>query len=312
MIKIVSDTLEEAYRDATSKLECSVTELNIEVVQSPSKGFLGLFKKSAIIVVAKKNDTIPVVETKVSSDSSSESAQSTDVNREDKKEYIKEDKKQDNSKPRKKYQKTPDKKELHVINDTIMPESFVSTQDDEDYDMADINFTADYDEDESDIESIVDTTNTQEIATKIETEINQLFDLTCFDIDKIEVSVYDENTLLIEFKGDDAALLIGKEGYRYKALSYMIFNWINTKYKLQLRLEIAEFLKNQEESVNRYLVGVCENIDKDGRAQTKILDGVLVQIALRELRDKYPDKYVAIRSTRDGLKFIIINDYHSN
>jgi len=92
----------------------------------------------------------------------------------------------------------------------------------------------------------------------------------------------------------------------------MIFNWINTKYQLQLRLEIAEFLKNQEESISRYLSGVKESVDRDGRAQTKVLDGVLVQIALRELREIYPEKYVAIRSTRDGLKYIIINDYHTS
>jgi spoIIIJ-associated protein len=92
----------------------------------------------------------------------------------------------------------------------------------------------------------------------------------------------------------------------------MIFNWINITYGVQLRLEITEFLQNQEEAVSKYLVNVCENIDRDGRAQTKILDGVLVQIALRELRERYPNKYVAIRSTRDGLKYIIINDYHSN
>ena len=90
----------------------------------------------------------------------------------------------------------------------------------------------------------------------------------------------------------------------------MLFNWINAKYSLGLRLEIAEFLKNQEEAVNRYLQSVKESVDRDGRAQTKILDGVLVQIALRELRAMYPDKYVAIRSTRDGLKYIIINDYN--
>lgn len=310
MIKIVSATLEEAYKDAASKLECSVTELHVEVVQSPKKGFLGLFKKSAIIVVAKKNSTTSLKSEKqidepkkeVNLESSNEFNKSTKANKQT------EDKKQE-SRAKKKSEERLIEQNHHVLNDTIMPESFVSTQDDEDYDMADINFTADYDEDESDLEISSDT---KEIAKKIETEINELFNLTCFDIDKIEVSVYDENTLLVEFKGDDAALLIGKEGYRYKALSYMIFNWINTKYKLQLRLEIAEFLKNQEESVGRYLVGICENIERDGRAQTKILDGVLVQIALKELRDKYPDKYVAIRSTRDGLKFIIVNDYHSN
>ena len=91
----------------------------------------------------------------------------------------------------------------------------------------------------------------------------------------------------------------------------MLFNWINSKYELQLRLEIAEFLKNQEEAVGRYLETVYEIVEQEGRAQTKILDGVLVQIALKELRDRYPDKYVVIRSTRDGLKYIIINDYHA-
>ena len=104
--------------------------------------------------------------------------------------------------------------------------------------------------------------------------------------------------------------MIGKEGYRYKALSYMLFNWINAVYGMQLRLEIAEFLKNQEESIASYLIGICDSIDRDGRAQTKILDGVLVQIALKQLRLRYPDRYVAIRSTRDGGKFIVINSYH--
>jgi len=318
MIKIISVTLEEAYKEAASKLECSVTELNIEVVQFPSSGFLGLFKKTAIVVAAKKKQESnhseaapatkkePQAEIKkefkkatkkeVNSDSVSEPNQSTKVN-----------KQKELKQGHKKSSRANNKSEHNLLNDTIMPESFVSTQDDEDYDMADINFTADYEDDDSSEPAV----NTSAIAKKVEEEINTIFDLTCFEIDKIEVSAYDEETLLIEFKGEDAALLIGKEGYRYKALSYMIFNWINTKYQLQLRLEIAEFLKNQEESVARYLVGICENVDRDGRAQTKILDGVLVQIALKELRDKYPNKYVAIRSTRDGLKFIIINDYHN-
>ena len=195
-----------------------------------------------------------------------------------------------------------------------MPQSFVSMQDDEDEDDSSL-YLADYDDEEDENEeheSEVISEDMQKIASSVQKDINELFDFTCFNIDAIDVKVYDSNTLLIEFKGDDAALLIGKEGYRYKALSYMIFNWINSKYQVQLRLEIAEFLKNQEESVSRYLATVYENIERDGRAQTKILDGVLVQIALRELRDRYHDKYVAIRSTRDGLKYIIINDYHSN
>jgi spoIIIJ-associated protein len=305
MIKIESVTLEQAYKDAASALGCSAADLVIEVVQSPSNGFMGLFKKNAIIVAAKKNKEVKSVETPSLQKEKQERRPQERVQKEKQefKQEIKKEFKQD-AKPK----KDSPKQQHSFVNDTIMPQSFVSMQDD-DYDMDDINYTADYEEDEE--ESSSSTINASEIAKKVEKEINELFDLICFKIDKIEVSAYDEVTLLIEFRGEDAALLIGKEGYRYKALSYMIFNWINTKYQLQLRLEIAEFLKNQEESIMRYLVTVCENVERDGRAQTKILDGVLIQIALKELREKYPNKYVAVRSTRDGLKFIIINDYHN-
>ena len=296
MIKIEAVTLDKAYEDAATTLNCSVTELAIEVVQHPKSGILGLFKKNAIIVAT--------VDTKM-------------VHANNKKKPKAKDKPKAKIEKVKEVVKAKEKVHTHthtILNDTIMPASFVSDQDDEDEDlMSGLEFTADYDDEfdekEDDTQGGVEI---NELALRIDKEINALFDLTCFQIDKIDVSVYDEQTLLVEFKGEDAALLIGKEGYRYKALSYMIFNWINSKYDIQLRLEIAEFLKNQEESVSRYLVNVCENIDKDGRAQTKILDGVLVQIALRELREKYPQKYVVIRSTRDGLKYIIVNDYHNN
>jgi spoIIIJ-associated protein len=292
MTKIEAPSYEQAYKDAAEALKCSVLALNVEVVQRPSNGFLGLFKKTAIIIATVK--TTQEVEAKEQEKTQTQTK--TRVEKKPKKQVKKQVKKQ------------KAKVEHNIINDTIMPQSFVSTQDDEDYDISDINFTADYEEDEDTQET---TQNLQSIVQEVSKEMNSLFDLTCFNIESIDVSVYDETTLLIEFKGKDVALLIGKEGYRYKALSYMIFNWINVKYKLQLRLEIAEFLQNQEESVARYLEGVYETIARDGRCQTKILDGVLIQIALRSLREKYADKYVAIRSTRDGLKYIIVNDYHS-
>lgn len=292
MLKIEANTLETAYANAAKELECSITELKIEVIQVPSSGILGFFKKSAIIVAVRIEEE-PKLE---------------------KKEEMKPPKKS-TPKVQKPKQET-EKSEQKILNDTIMPASFVSDQDEEDDDLSNgLDYTADYDDEydevDSDEEETTTTTNLDAIAQEVQVKINALFKLTCFGIDTIEVTPYDNETLLVEFKGEDAALLIGKEGYRYKALSYMIFNWINSKYEVQLRLEIAEFLQNQEESVGRYLVNVYENIDRDGRAQTKILDGVLVQIALKELRAKYPQKYVVIRSIRDGLKYIIVNDYNN-
>jgi len=311
MIKVEGKTLEEAYSNASLSLECSVTELVVEVVQQPSNGILGFFSKKAIIVATKKqNDSSEKIELEV--EANEEIKKKVEVKENSKihktKTKVDNEPKKEN---KKKNKETKKREESHqVLNDTIMPTSFVSTQDEEDEEEDDISsYLADYDEDEDNNDISDDLTS---IANEVSKEINTLFDFTCFNVKKIEVSVYDENTLLIEFQGDDAALLIGKEGYRYKALSYMLFNWVNTKYQLQIRLEIAEFLKNQEESVARYLETVCENIERDGKAQTKILDGVLVQIALNELRDRYPDKYVVIRSTRDGFKYIIVNDYYSN
>jgi len=284
MIKIEAVTLEDAFNDAAASLECSVTELAIEVVQVPSNGFLGFFKKNAIIVATVKPKERPEAQEKTAA-----------------------------------VERVVEEEEVipapTMLNDTIMPTSFVSDQDEQDEDLASgLDYTADYDDeyDEELEENLPTAVAIETVAAEVEKEINDLFALICFDIDKIAVSVYDKETILVEFQGEDAALLIGKEGYRYKALSYMLFNWINSKYDVQLRLEIAEFLKNQEESVARYLEGVYESIDRDGRAQTKILDGVLVQIALKELRERYPEKYVVIRSTKDGLKYIIVNDYHNS
>ena len=304
MIKVEALTLEAAYEKAALKFDCSITELNVEVVQHPSSGFLGFFKKSAVIVAVKK---LVKEETKVEEEPKkdvSETKESKPVSKKQK--PVKKQKKQVKK-------DTTDKKSHKILNDTIMPQSFVSDQDDEDNELeSGLSYTADYDDEfdetEDEIEGVA---NIQNIAKEVALEVNKLFEFTCFNIESIDVSVYDNETLLLEFKGDDAALLIGKEGYRYKALSYMLFNWLNSKYQVQLRLEIAEFLKNQEESVARYLTTVYENVDRDGRAQTKILDGVLAQIALKELRNRYSDKYVAIRSTRDGLKYIIINEYNN-
>jgi len=302
MIKIEAVTLEEAYTNAAETLKCSVSQLKVEIVQVPRSGLLGLFKKSAIIVATTEVKDLKAEDEKPSA------AKSAQVKKAEVQKEIPED--IDEKVQEKELQDTP-----RIINDTIMPMSFVSDQDDEDDDLrSGLDYTADYDDefDENVEEEVEQERDLQSIVQEVDREINTLFDLTCFSIDKIEVSVYDKETLLVEFKGEDAALLIGKEGYRYKALSYMIFNWFNSKYDVQLRLEIAEFLKNQEESVARYLTNVYENIERDGRAQTKILDGVLVQIALKELRERYPEKYVVIRSTKDGLKYIIVNDYHNN
>ncbi len=325
MVKIEAETLESAYSLAAGELSCSITQLHVEVIQAPSKGLFGLFKKKAIIVASAKVVSEVATKPKEVAVEAKKEAEPAPVRQPVKKVAPK--------------KKRPQKEQQTSHNDIILPASFVTDQED-DYDGSDL-----YDDEEEiyigEETEICDKSHDEiheqlerssrsrhnpqavdnffeevcrpsEVAQEIKQKVDTLFKHACFDIDEIKVCEYDDKTILIEFSGKDAALLIGKEGYRYKALSYMLYNWINATYQLQLRLEIAEFLKNQEEMIGKYLESVYENVNRDGKAQTKILDGVLVQIALRELRATYPDKYVAIRSTRDGAKFIIINSFNND
>ena len=140
-------------------------------------------------------------------------------------------------------------------------------------------------------------------------EINELFELSCFNIDKIDVKVYDEETILFEINGEDSALLIGTEGYRYNALATMLFSWISQKYGYKTRLEIASFLENQEEMMRKFLEPTIREIEQKGRCKTKPFDGVLAYIAVEILRTEFPHKYVAIKKNRHGESYIIVNDF---
>lgn len=170
--------------------------------------------------------------------------------------------------------------------------------------------------DEASLQSATPTLKTPNVSqddasnvAQIRSEIIDLFARLPFEIDCFEVRLEDDNTLFVYINGKDCALLIGERGYRYKALSYLLFNWINPKYGYSLRLEIAEFLKNQEEMIDVYLKELARTIKANGKAQTKTLDGILVYIALNKLRAMFPDKYISVRQNETDEKYIIINDF---
>ncbi len=225
--KIESKTIEEAYLKASEEFNCSIVELEIEIIQNPSSGVLGMFKKSAIIAVSKKGM----------------------------------DK---NKKSNLKKEKTTSSK---TVNDDILK--------------------------------------------NIEIGVQKLLKSSCFEIELKKIEEYNDNTVSIFLDGEDAALLIGKEGYRYKAFSYLLYNWANIKYDVNVRLEVAEFLNNQKEMIKKYLEHIIAKVNNNGRAQTKILDGILVKIALEELRKEFPNKYVGIRTARNGGKYVLVNDFNN-
>ena len=288
MKKFESDCLEKVYELATAEFNCSITELEIEVIQQPSKGFLGFGKKNAVIEVCyKDNCKKNIQETK--------SYKNKDVRIEEVSDRIE----YSNKSEEEKFSKIEEKTEPLITVPKV--------------DSKDRIFDKFYNEDasQSEIPKIVIKKDKERVLEEVRAGINTLFEDTCYKIDQINVEFYDEETLYIEFLGEDSALLIGKEGYRYKALSYILFNWINEKYGLMLRLEVAQFLKNQEEAIYTYLEPIIEIIKEKGTFKTKPLDGILVHIALKKLRDEFPDKYVAVKTNVRGDKYVLVNEYRA-
>lgn len=277
-ISFEGNSLEEAYESATSTLKCSITDLHIEVIQSPTKGFLGLFAKKAIINVQHKN---------IKSTSSK-----TEKNEDESYEYETLNSKLEALHKKENKKSTPKVGTLKQQNkEKIFDDFYVK-------------------EEEPVHKAPIIQGDNKKLIDEIKTNVDELFSNLCYKIDGVIVDIIDDGkTVYIEFNGEDSALLIGKEGYRYKALSYILFNWINEKYGMMLRLEVAEFLTTQETAIHNYLEPVITTIKSEGFYKTKPLDGILVHIALTKLRDEFPDKYVAVKTNIRGEKYILVNEY---
>ena len=353
-MKIEANTLQEAFQKAAEQLNCSVTELDIKVLQHPSSGIFGFFKKTAIIEANLENQPKPQHKPKNDRNFAKKSDENESVKEEkkqskkhdhndkkrnpkkhkdEKNETKSEQKEHKNEKPNlseknsalakdafaekgekeaeepgyviKRLDEPKEQKETKVAKEPQASKNILDTSIIENFNQTDEESVPQALPKEKKEKVVIDF---DKILPEIKEGMTRLFKASCFEIDKVEVSKFNDETVLIELDGADAALLIGKEGYRYKAISYMLYNWLNSKYNLAIRLEIAQFLQNQEAMMDQYLNGVIERVQNSGRAQTKPLDGVLVKIALEKLREKFPDKYVGIKSGNDG-KFVVVNDF---
>ena len=329
MKKIEADTLEEAYKNAAKELNCSVIEIDYEIVQYPTTGMMGLFKKPAIIIAVRKVTANKAIKEPIQEEKSSTkevTSKETVLNTESIPQTDKEESNSKKSAPLSKEAllstQISQKKDTvldgffelekpteiavttkEVVEEKVVTKPIVNTNVTSQADPKEEYFEHAFDDDR-------DSPKNRELSIEIEGKLKVLFASSCFEIDTVEVDVFN-NTAHMFVDGEDAALLIGKEGYRYNALSYMLFNWINTQYDLYIKLEIAEFIQTQEEMIINYLKPIIEHVTEKGRGKTKPLDGILVQIALEQLRAAFPNKYVAIKTGKDGNKFIIINNFNN-
>lgn len=311
MTKVTASTLQEALSKAALELDCSVTELDYEVVQYESKGVLGIGKKDAIIIANLKNSSAQLDSTQKHQESNYQQSQTPSQTP------------QSNQNIQESSQANSSQTNTNQNNQGFFDASeFVASANLEssepNYESSKQNHTnqsyANYDEPyNADNTSTTQTKKFQtkeEVASEIQNLIQEMLSYTPYKIDNVNVGFYDNQTLSIYIDGEDSALLIGERGYRYKAISYLLFNWIQPAYGYNIRLEIAQFLQNQEDAIDAYLVGIINEVKREGRAQTKPLDGILAFIALKKLRGHFPDKYISFRENPQNERYIIINDFY--
>ncbi len=259
-IEIKAKTLEEALIQASIALNCPIINLQYEVIQTPSKGFLSIGKKEAIILAGVKESVKEIKEESVKETNTKEIHQSA----EEKKQRLETETPQEEIITPKPPKKNP-KEESH----------------------------------------------NRDKLHEIKQELKDLFSHLPYKINKVEVSLYEPGVLLIDIDGEDSALLIGEKGYRYKALSYLLFNWIHPAYGYSIRLEISTFLQNQEKVMEVQLQSTIMTVHEVGKGQMKAPDGVLTYIALKKLRKAFPNKYVSIKTNLNDEKYIVINDFNN-
>ncbi len=259
-IEIKAKTLEEALIQASIALNCPIINLQYEVIQTPSKGFLNIGKKEAIILAGVKESVKEVKEESVKEIDTKEIHQST----EEKKQNLETE--------------TPQEERI-----TPKPPK----------------------------KNLKEESHNGDKLHEIKQELKDLFSHLPYKINKVEVSLYEPGVLLINIDGEDSALLIGEKGYRYKALSYLLFNWIHPTYGYSIRLEISTFLQNQEKVMEAQLQSVIMTVHEVGKGQMKAPDGVLTYIALKKLRKAFPNKYVSIKTNLNDEKYIVINDFNN-
>ncbi|GAA7908491.1 Jag N-terminal domain-containing protein [Helicobacter pylori] len=259
-IEIKAKTLEEALIQASIALNCPIINLQYEVIQTPSKGFLNIGKKEAIILASVKESVKAVKEENVKETHTKEIHQSA------------------GEKKQKLETKTPQE-------ETITPKPSKKNLKEESHNGDKLH--------------------------EIKQELKDLFSHLPYKINKVEVSLYEPGVLLIDIDGEDSALLIGEKGYRYKALSYLLFNWIHPTYGYNIRLEISTFLQNQEKVMEAQLQSTIMTVHEVGKGQMKAPDGVLTYIALKKLRKAFPNKYVSIKTNLNDEKYIVINDFNN-
>lgn len=247
-------TVDEAVREALKELNLEKDQVKIEVIEEPSKGFLGLIgSKEATVKVSKKEDTSEILR-QILDDSYTEKSQETPVREtelENKENYI------DNTSESVEFFE-----EKIEIEEEIIEES--SNKNSEEIDQR--------------IDEII-----HEFLGKILDELDIEYDLV---IEKVE------NQINIEIKGDEKKLgiVIGKRGVTLDSIQYilsLLINKVSDSY-IRVLLDSSNYRQRRRETLKELAEKMAAKVLSTNRSirlePMSALDRKIIHEALQDYK----------------------------
>ena len=248
-------TVDEAVREALKELNLEKDQVNIEVIEEPSKGFLGLIgSKEATVKVSKKEDTSEILR-QILDDSYTEKSQEIPVR-----------------------ETELENKENYIDNTSESVEFFEEKIEIE----------------EETVEDGIPNKNSEEVNQKIDEIIHEFLGkiLDELDIEYDLVIEKVENQVNIEIKGDEKKLgiVIGKRGVTLDSIQYilsLLINKVSDSY-IRVLLDSSNYRQRRRETLKELAEKMAAKVLSTNRSirlePMSALDRKIIHEALQDYK----------------------------
>lgn len=250
-IEVSGKNVDEALTNALIKLETTSDNVEYEVVEKGSAGFLGLFNKPAVIRVKKKKETEELDFKSVIE------KPSKPVKKQEKHEY-KQDKK--NFKQEKKEEKKEEKSIVKPVEKSVekIDETSKKAQETADERVVD-NF-------EEKISRYTTVMPKEEIEKRIKTFLTDMFKAMDMEV-SITINFDDPECVNVELSGDNMGSLIGKRGQTLDSIQYLtslVVNKGKDKY-VRIKLDTEDYRNRRKETLESLARNIAYKVKRSRR-----------------------------------------------
>ena len=248
-IRVSAKTVDDAITEAIIQLGVTSDQLEYEVIEKGSSGFLGIGMKQAVIEAGRKDGRVSSEEKreKISFDLKPEEP-SKDGG------LKKFDKEKNKQKPKNKpeYKKTDKPKKISQEKVVDQPKEV---------DVATEDSPKEKPEKEVVVVEITDT-------TKKEVEKFLVDTLKAMSLEvKVSVSVDDDNTLCVDLEGENMGIIIGKRGQTLDSLQYLA-NRVANKYQdeyIRVKVDTENYRSRRDETLTRLAKNLAHKVKRTRR-----------------------------------------------